>query len=163
MQKKLGILGLCAVLAGCGILPKETQDAPPVQAVADGQMRPQSRPETLDTSARRPPPTARTVEEFDTTTRDEREAAASAPVSAERALGSTIVSLGDPTRPGFWVETSLVSAPGKGRVVNPDTGQSAQVDLLPADGTGSRMSLAAMRLIGVPLTGLAEVTLFSGG
>jgi hypothetical protein len=46
------------------------------------------------------------------------------------------------------------------------TGQSSQVDLIPIDGpptAGSRMSLAAMRLIGVPLTGLAEVEVFSGG
>jgi hypothetical protein len=102
------------------------------------------------------------VDEFDTTTAEEREAAA-APVSAERSLGTTVVSLGDPARPGFWLETSLVSAAGSGRVVYPETGQSAQVELIPIDGGGSRMSLPAMRLIGVPLTGLVEVQVFSGG
>jgi len=76
------------------------------------------------------------------------------------------VSLGDPARPGFWIETPLVSSPTTGRVAYPSTGQSSQVDLIPIDGpatAGSRMSLAAMRLIGVPLTGLAEVQVFSGG
>jgi hypothetical protein len=107
------------------------------------------------------------VEEFDTTTQQEREAAAApAEVAGERLLGTTIVSLGDPARPGFWIETPLVSSAAIGRVTFAGTGQSSQVDLIPIDGpatAGSRMSLAAMRLIGVPLTGLVEVQVFSGG
>jgi hypothetical protein len=112
----------------------------------------------------RPPATARTEEQFDTTTVAER-AAASAPVvaAAERDLGTTIVSLGNPAQPGFWLETTLVSAPAKGRVLNPATGESVQVDLIPISDGGSRMSLPAMRLLGVPLTDLAEVQVFSGG
>ncbi|MCK0148787.1 hypothetical protein MWU54_02030 [Marivita sp. S6314] len=129
-------------------------------------MRPQARPDALDVTVRTPPPTARTVEEFDTTTEEERAAAASVDVGGERSLGTTIVSLGDPARPGFWIETPLVSAPGQGRVLYPATGQSSQVELIPIDGpatAGSRMSLPAMRLVGVPLTGLVEVQVFSGG
>ena len=161
MLKKLGILGSCLLLTGCGALQMSPQSAP---GTNDGQVRPQSRPAETDAAARRPPATARTVDEFDTTTAEEREAAAApAAASAERSLGTTVVSLGDPARPGFWLETSLVSEAGSGRVVYPETGQSAQVDLIPIDGGGSRMSLPAMRLIGVPLTGLVEVQVFSGG
>ncbi|MGJ8603897.1 MAG: hypothetical protein ACSHXH_07180 [Marivita sp.] len=161
MQKKLGILGVCLLVAGCGPLAL-TPSAPAIDG--GSQVRPQSRPDILDNALRPPSDTARTAEEFDTTTADERRVAASAtPVSAERALGATIVSLGDPTRPGFWLETSLVSSPSSGRVVYPATGQSAQVELIPSDGGGGRMSLPAMRLIGVPLTGLVEVQVFSGG
>lgn len=164
MQKTFGILGICAVLAGCGQIGMLPDISP---GTSDGQTRPQSRPAALETEVRRPPTTARTVEDFDTTTVEERQAAAApASVSAELALGATIVSLGDPARPGFWLETPLVSVSGRGRVLYPATGQSAQVDLIPIDGpvtAGSRMSLPAMRLIGVPLTGLVEVQVFSGG
>jgi hypothetical protein len=113
-----------------------------------------------------PPETARTAEEFDTTTREQREAAAAADTAGDALLGRSVVSLGDPARPGFWIETPLVTSATSGRVVFAGTGQSSQVDLIPIDGpptAGSRMSLAAMRLIGVPLTGLAEVEVFSGG
>ena len=101
-----------------------------------------------------------------TTTIEERTAAAAVETGGETSLGKTIVSLGDPTRPGFWIETPLVKAPGQGRVLYAATGQSSQVALIPIDGpatAGSRMSLPAMRLIGVPLTGLVEVDVFSGG
>lgn len=160
MRKKIGLLGICLLASGCGQLAL----APQTDAVdGDGQLRPQSRPEALDTTARRPPQTARTIDEFDTTSAEERRAA-SAPVAvvAETALGVTIVSLGDPARPGFWLETSLVTTPGTGRVEYPETGKTVKVDLIPGDG-GSRMSLPAMRLIEVPLTGLVEVQVFSDG
>ncbi|MHA6345602.1 hypothetical protein ACXYMW_08830, partial [Roseivivax sp. CAU 1761] len=67
---------------------------------------------------------------------------------------------------GFWLETPLVSAETKGRVVYPQTGKSAQVDLIPIGGAataGSRISLAAMRLIEAPLTDLPTVEVFAGG
>lgn len=160
MRKTVGILGLCGVLAGCGQLGLTPSLNP---ETGDGQTRPQARPESVQVQPR-PPATARTEEQFDTTTVAER-AAASAPVVAatERDLGVTIVSLGNPAQPGFWLETTLVSAPAKGRVLNPATGESVQVDLIPISDGGSRMSLPAMRLLGVPLTDLAEVQVFSGG
>ncbi len=161
MQKTIKFLGLCAILTGCGQMGVF---APIDAADSTGQMRPQSRPDTVELEARRPPTSARTVDEFDTTTAEEREAAKTATdASGEKSLGTTIVSLGDPVRPGFWLETALVAAPAKGRVVYPTTGATVQVDLLPIDGGGSRMSLPAMRLLGVPLTELAEVQVFSGG
>ena len=164
MRKQVMIIGICSALTGCGQLGLMPQTEP---NAANGQTRPTARPDAIETAVRRPPETARTVEEFDTTTAEERAAAAAPPEpTGETALGSTIVSLGDPARPGFWIETPLVLSTSMGRVVFPDTGQSAQVELIPIDGpatAGSRMSLAAMRLIGVPLTGLAEVRVFSGG
>lgn len=114
----------------------------------------------------RPPANARTEEQFDTTSAEERAAAASAPASAERQLGKTVASLGDPAEPGFWLETPMVSSVTKGRVVYPATGKSAQVELRPIEGPasgGSRISLAAMRLIGAPLTDLPTLTVYAGG
>jgi len=162
MLKRLAILGGCVALSGCGDMIASPQSAP---AGSEGTTRPQSRPAALTTSDRRPPATARTAEAFDTSTAAEKEAAAAGgdEAAAARALGTTIVSLGDPARPGFWIETPQVSTAGPGRVVFPDTGRSAQVELLPVDRSGSRLSLAAMRLLGLPLTGLTEVQVFVEG
>jgi len=49
-------------------------------------------------------------------------------------------------------------------VVYPGNGKSAQVDLIPIEGpdtAGSRLSLAAFRIIEAPLTGLPEVEVFA--
>ena len=75
-------------------------------------------------------------------------------------LGKTVVTLGDATRDGFWLETPLVDAPAKGKVRYPASGREVKVDLIPRAGAvsaGSSLSLGAMRLLNVPLTGLAEV------
>ena len=100
-----------------------------------------------------PPPAARTVEQFDTTTEAQRVAAAT-PSEGGALLGTTVASLGDPSRPGFWAETDLVTAVTTGRLVNPANGKSVEVELTPAEGGGSRVSLAAMRLLEAPLTDL---------
>lgn len=161
MRKTLGVLGICGVLAGCAAFDVTPAAVP---AESEGQTLPQSRPDAVQTEVQRPPSTARTVDEFDTTSAEQRAAAAATvEVPAERALGSTIVSLGNAAQPGFWLETPLVSAPGQGRVVYPATGKSVQVDLIPVADGGSRLSLPAMRLIEVPLTGLVEVEVFSAG
>jgi len=81
-------------------------------------------------------------------------------------LGTSVASLGDPARSGFWLETPLVSSETEGRVVFPGTGKSAQVQLIPIEGPatgGSRISLSAMRLIGAPLTDLPTLEVYSGG
>lgn len=118
----------------------------------------------LETVAPKPPPAnAVSEEDFDTTSAQEREAAAEKPAGGETLLGTTVASLGDPARTGFWLETPLVDAPAKGRVEYPANGKSAQVDLIPIDGpatAGSRISLAAMRLIEAPLTELPELRVF---
>ncbi len=126
-------------------------------------VRPRTRPGAQDT-ARRPPEGARTAGQFDTTSAQDRAAAAAAPAGPERALGTTIASLGTPAETGFWLKTPLVARQTPGRVIYPVTGKSVEVTLIPLDGpptAGSRMSLAALRLIGAPLTGLPEVEVFA--
>lgn len=116
--------------------------------------------------APRPPVAARTVEQFDTTSKEDRAAAvaiAEKPTPKEALLGKTIASLGNPADPGFWLETPLVSAPTPGRVEFPETGKSVAVELKPISGdagAGSRLSLPAMRLLEAPLTGLPEVLVY---
>lgn len=152
-------------VAGCGDieLPFANIGAANVADVpmAEGQIRPRARPDGLGQA--RVPEGARTVEDFDTTTSSERQAAQE-PASGGHKIGVTIASLGSPTEPGFWLKTPLVSSQRPGRVIYPATGKSVQVTLMPIEGpatAGSRMSLAALRLIGAPLTGLPEVEVYS--
>ena len=103
---------------------------------------------------------ARTAEALDTTTPEQRAAAAQPAAAGERALGTTVASLGSATEPGLWLKTPLVSEETQGRVTNPATGKSSTVTLIPLPGPatgGSRMSLPALRLIGASLTDLTEV------
>ena len=89
----------------------------------------------------------------------EADAAPSADIAAG-ALGTTLASLGDATVQGLWLETPLVTAPGPGRVTSAD-GASVEVQLIPSgglEGAGSRLSLAAMQALGLPLTAIAEVS-----
>ncbi|MEM9757145.1 MAG: hypothetical protein AAF914_14175 [Pseudomonadota bacterium] len=77
-----------------------------------------------------------------------------------RALGTTLATLGDAGVPGLWLQTPLVSVEAPGRVTAED-GSSAAVTLIPsggADGSGSRISLAAMQALGLPLTAVAELS-----
>lgn len=79
-------------------------------------------------------------------------------------FGITVASLGDPTDPGLWLETPLVSSETPGRVVT-ETGQTAAVTLRPSGGpvgSGSRISLAAMQLLGLSLTDLVTLTVSAG-
>ncbi|MDV4143888.1 hypothetical protein [Shimia sp. FJ5] len=73
-------------------------------------------------------------------------------------LGTTVVSLGAASEPGMWLKTPLVTREGKGRVYY--NGLWLAVTLIPIEGAstaGSRMSLAAMRALEMPLTELSEV------
>lgn len=125
-------------------------------------IRPVARP---NGQGQAPDQNAATVEEFDTTTDAERTAAQSDNAnSAEVEIGRTIASLGNPAEPGFWLETPLVTQAKQGRVVNPANGNSVAVDLIAAGGPvtgGSRISLAAMRLLGLELTGLPELIVYA--
>ncbi len=121
-------------------------------------------PPTLDPAPPPPPPpTARTVEQFDTTTDEDRQAALATPeTSGTASLGTSIASLGNLALPGFWVETPLVTELTPGRIEW--QGNSVNVELRPsggAVGSGSEISLAAMRLLEAPLTELPEITVFS--
>lgn len=100
-----------------------------------------------------------TAEQFDTTSAAER-AAAAAPAAGGQRLGTTVGSLGNPAEPGFWAETGLVDRVTPGRLDYPAGGASVQVELRPSGGAaraGTRVSLAAMRVLGVPLTALPEL------
>ena len=105
-----------------------------------------------------PPPDARTVAQFDTTTAQERAAAmASSEAAGETRLGTTIATLGSPADPGIWLKTPLVTERLLGRVDY--NGTSVNLELRPSGseaGSGSQISLPAMRLLDAPLTGLLE-------
>ena len=118
---------------------------------------------TLDPTPPPAPPTdATTVDQFDTTTEEDRAEATSVDDSTEaEELGVTIASLGPPTEPGIWLKTPLVTELTPGRITFND--KSINVELRPSGGSagsGSQISLAAMRLIEAPLTGLPEITVF---
>lgn len=127
---------------------------------------PSSEPVTETTLPPKPAPEARTVEELDTTTPAQREAAVApkpAPASAGK-LGNTVASVGDVKEPGFWIKTPLVKSRSSGRIFYPSTGRSVQVQLIPsggASGSGSQVSLAAMRLLGADPTALPELVVYS--
>lgn len=171
MRKFLVIAALLG-LSACGsgpfrlIQPKEAEPVAAPTDASEAAIRPRARPAALGRVA--PPAGARTAEAFDTTTAAERAEAAAAPAepAGERLLGETVASLGDVAKPGFWLETPLVSKVTQGRVVYPGSGKSAQVELIPIDGpatAGSRISLAAMRLIEAPLTDLPTLEVYAGG
>ena len=151
-------------LTACDMLPTMQQQAPPPDPA------PESSGSDTDaqTTGIAPPANARTADEFDTTTEEERTAAVEAAQSGggDRDLGTTVASLGAAADPGFWMKTPLVDSPGKGRVEYPAKGTTVAVDLIPLDaepGSGSQLSLAAMRLLEADLTGLPEVRVFATG
>ena len=161
-MRKVFIIGFIA-LAGCNSPEFQSifgtgPDAGPDAAVAAAQPAPVG-------SVPPPPPGARTAEEFDTTSAEERAAAVAAPEPAgERSLGTTIASLGSPTEPGIWMRTGLVTQVSMGRVVYGANGKSVTLELRPSGGdpaAGSQISLAAMRLLEAPLTGLPELSVFA--
>ncbi|WP_146344743.1 hypothetical protein [Falsiphaeobacter marinintestinus] len=74
---------------------------------------------------------------------------------------STVAALGDPTKPGLWLETPLVSDQRSGRITLAATGKSAEVTLIPIEGedtAGSRLSLQGFQALGAPLTELIDLT-----
>ncbi|MEX0320394.1 MAG: hypothetical protein AB3N21_20770 [Ruegeria sp.] len=76
----------------------------------------------------------------------------------------TIAGLGDPTKPGRWMETPLVQVERNGRVVSRKTGAQAYVTLIPVPGdpgAGSRLSLDAMRALLEPIDQLVELDVYA--
>lgn len=141
---------------GCAFIDLDTRPAtgsPPDEPA----IRPAARP-----IADLPPADARTADEFDTTSAEQR-AAAVVDGPSGTSLGSTIASLGDVAEPGFWLETPLVDSVQAGRVAAAN-GRTLEVELRPINGgsgSGSRISLAAMRLLNIPLTELPELQVFT--
>ncbi|WP_371169136.1 D-galactarate dehydratase [Aliiroseovarius sp. 2305UL8-7] len=108
-----------------------------------------------------PPENAITVDELDTSTEADRVAAvAPAPGNVAGSLGVTVASLGDPTSPGFWLATPLVSSETKGRVQSKATGRTVKVTLRPISGGGSRVSLSTLQLLDLDISGLHELVVF---
>ncbi len=132
---------------------------------ADAVVETAPQPEDIETTIAAPPADATSVEDFDTTTTEDRQAALDVEPEGEVEIGRTVASLGDPVDPGFWLATPLVTQTTDGRVFYAPSGNSVAVELRPLDGpdtAGSRISLPAMRLLGAPLTSLAELVVFSG-
>lgn len=162
MRYALIIPALALTLAGCdspslqGIFP--VAQPAPVAVQTPVVVLPPAQPA--------PPAAARTVDEFDTTTDEQRRQALDAAsfMDDETRLGQTTAALGAPTEAGIWIKTPLVSAVKEGRVEVVGSGKSAVVELRPsggAAGSGSQISLAAMRLLEVPLTDLPELIIYA--
>lgn len=169
-MKKIVISSVLVVgLAGCagfterlGLAPRAAEAEAPADPFVAAETEAAAEVPDLapETAAPPPPPEARTAEALDTTTPEQRAAATAPPEEPTKALGKTVVSLGSPTEPGLWLKTPLVKSEQQGRVTNPANGKSSVVTLIPIDGpatAGSRMSLAALRLIEASLTDLTEV------
>ena len=138
-------LMLLAFLTACVATPEADVAAPAEDVLAD-------------VSLSLPPENARSVEEFDTTSDVQRREAADASEGGV-LLGQDVVTLGDPARPGFWVQTALIDAETTGRVELLGAGGGVEVTLIPTDGSG-RISLAALRVLEVSLTDLVEVEVY---
>lgn len=93
------------------------------------------------------------------------------PVSADavaatgegRVLGFSVISLGDASDPGLWLDTPLVTEEGPGQVIGED-GRIVAVTLRPSGGernSGSRLSLQGYDALGLPLSALPTVTVVS--
>lgn len=149
MNRIIPLLVAVAVVPGCGMLNRLSPKSAAAPAVAQAA------------SAAAPVlGVGKTAATLDTTTAAQRqEALAVAPVASERALGTLTVSLGSPTEQGFWLRSTLVQAPAKGRV-EVAGGASVAVDLLPA-ASGAQLSLAAFRALGLSLTALPEVDVYA--
>ncbi|MDE4133531.1 hypothetical protein PXK00_10430 [Phaeobacter sp. QD34_3] len=80
-----------------------------------------------------------------------------APETVFTGSKQVVASLGDPAVPGLWMETSLVSNEQKA-LLRSASGAEVVVTLKPSPSAGSaRVSIAAMRALGVPLTELVEL------
>lgn len=168
MRIRLALLLSALTLAACDQLPTapDAPAAPPVEATAPPPVRVVTPVLTAGKPGGAPlsRPAAARPEAYDQSTAAEKAAATAAPAAPARKLGSTIASLGNPTEQGFWIKTPLAKATGQGRLVDPASGKSVNVDLIPLPGPesgGSQVSLAALQMLGVPLTGLPRLEVFA--
>lgn len=163
---RLALILPFAALAACQTTTADptprgpTLDSPAEAAAAEA--RTGSIPGTLPTGTLQRPAGSLSVKQLDASAAEK--AAAAKPAAAGAKLGRTVASLGDATQGGFWMKTPLVKAKGKGRIVNPATGKSVNVDLIPLGGpasAGSQVSLPALTTLGADLTDLPTVEVFS--
>lgn len=164
MKQVVSSVSLVGLLAGCALV----RDREAVAPVRQEAVQEAAQSGAVQSGAVRPPAAARTVEQFDTTSAAQKQAAVAAAEEKAakgegRALGRTVATLGDAAQPGLWIKTPLVRAPASGRVLNRATGKAVVLELLPLSGpktAGSHMSLAALRAIEAGLTDLTEVEVF---
>jgi hypothetical protein len=162
------LLGAALALSACqnlNFLGRGADDAMrPEQTLAQqagpDTPRPQSRPSGsiagLGAGGLRP-------ETLDRTSAQERAAALAPGPAAGAPLGQTLASLGSPADPGIWLRTGLVTRPMPGRIMLQD-GTALRVELRPsgtAAGGGSQLSLAAFTTLGLPLTTLVPLRVFT--
>jgi hypothetical protein len=182
--RTLPVLALLIALAGCQVTLFQRRSTPPpvtpipicdpevetcleIQTPDEDTVRPKHRRGAVDG------PTG-TGEGFvegvdaaaiDKTSEADKKAATSAAAATdEKELGKTIASLGAVAEQGFWLKTPLGGAAREGRVEWADNGNSVKVTLIPKQGeatSGSQISLAAMRALGIPLTALPELIVFA--
>jgi len=140
-----------SLVPGCAVLNRIAPQPGPTPVVA----------EAPEGAAPSPLPGAgRMASALDTTSAAEKNEALAAPAAAsERNLGTVAVALGSPAEQGFWLRSPLVTAAGKGRVEIAG-GTSVAVDLLPGT-SGSQLSLAAFRALGLSLTALPQVSVYA--
>ncbi len=121
-------------------------------------------PATATAEAPAPAPTPATPKPEPTVTAEAptpAPAPAPAPAAAgDGRLGTTVASIGSADEPGFWIKTPLVSANASGRLFYPESGRTVQVQLIPGSGSGSQVSLAALRLLDAPLDGQPELVVY---
>ncbi|MCU0829567.1 MAG: D-galactarate dehydratase [Tabrizicola sp.] len=158
MKQTLLFPVLVLTLSGCDALRSQGEERPgpltgPSQAAAATEFAP-----TVATTALG----ARAVSAaaLDTTTEAEKAAALATPATGgEKSLGKTVVALGPPAEQGLWLSTSLVTKVTQGRIETA-AGQSLTLELRPGTG-GSLLSLAAYQALGLPLTGLPEISVYA--
>lgn len=156
-MKHFVILPLLALaLSGCALFQKDggrigvtgSPEAPPATEFA-----PAVSTSVLGTTQ------AASAEALDKTTAAEKAAALAAPAKGgERELGRVVVALGSPAEQGIWLSSALVTEKAQGRIMTA-AGKSLAVELRPGTG-GALLSLAAFQALGLPLTGLPEVTIY---
>ncbi len=138
---KYTLLIFCLAVMGCDAVRSSSSNAD----ASDGQPQESSSDEAATIASEEPQPVA---------------------VSNPGWTGAkkTIAGLGDPSKPGRWLETPLVAVEINGRVVVPKTGAQAYVTLVPVpgpEGGGSRLSLEAMRALLLPFDELVELDVYS--
>lgn len=173
------VLGITLALSGCQLrlFKRKPVITQPVVVECQAEDTVCQNVQTPDQDTIRPVPrkkmaTARdgfvqgvSADKLDETSVQQKEAALDTKdTSEEKKLGKTIASLGDVAEQGFWLKTPLVLQSTEGRIVWADNGNSVNVTLVPRQAeasAGSQISLAAIRALGIPLTGLPELIVFS--
>jgi hypothetical protein len=158
MFRLAAVVALASLLGACAENPFARPEAEPVSAPAP---TPAPAPEVTAPTAP-PAAVASAPAALDTVSEEEKQAARDTAAAAPSGgtLGEVTVALGDPSDPGLWVKSSLVTAERQG-TVRTGGGEAIAVTLRPIGGGdgGAQISLSAMQALGLPLVGLHPVTL----